>query len=736
MTLTGILQTVSDLMRAMHDDIYLHEAPLRRSRPVPSIIHQFWEGDNKPEFFLTSCADAHKNWTHITWNKALISSQFPDGRLVNDQFMHGALNLLSDVARYEVLMLLGGMYVDADTECIRPVDYLVKESLGINQAMGFYERDANYIDGLLASGVIVTYPWSPLTISLISALKDTDWGQPPWISAGPMHFTKILKKINAKLEGRDYLGILIMPSYHVYPYHHSDKRGPDHMSQIFAKGSVMDQKWGTTHGSYGRSKWKREKTHVKDLDDLLSLYVERVHIPGLSALAKKQVRWVLAKFRNQASLCTRISHLVSSLAFAIATGRVLLFDWRTNDSSEKLYYSDFDDIFDIPISMSFANAVENFGFSDHDIHEMTVNVKSDEQFLRTLRTQDVDRVYMQSIVELERDDWWAVLLIRNRFYRNTVFRGQSSDAIYSRLKKFMFSPKDPVNAFDCNVSESVGSASASVLPSLQNTLDLPEATTACFVYLMAEPTDTSIQRLQRSIASINKNFGGNYPFLLFVDQFQKWQYLQHLVKNRIYVVELDPAVQSTSGVFVIEARDREGLTYPSTFLLGHPSLERFDYAIVMDPDLHATTRWTADPIEGMKNKKFGFWVAFDDAHSEPSLWSNFLEFVRSKQIRVRQPGLVLTADGHYRNTTFCRCFLGAMTSEFRTPQFMAFVEFFDASDGWLHEGKLLAFYVALFMQSADVEFFDYVNIEHGSFHTPLQINIPVVTEDIIAKVFA
>ena len=102
-------------MLAMHDDIYLYEMPTdRRSRRLPTLIHQVWVGDNRPEVLMTSCRDTHQSWTYMFWDNASIARALPNGRLVNDMYHKGDPNLLSVIGRYELLALYGGIVVDSN----------------------------------------------------------------------------------------------------------------------------------------------------------------------------------------------------------------------------------------------------------------------------------------------------------------------------------------------------------------------------------------------------------------------------------------------------------------------------------------------------------------------------------------------------------------------------------------------------------------------------------------------
>ena len=461
----------ADIVR-MHDDAHNHGAPLRR-RPVPRIIHQFWEGSNgRPEVLLQKCKDMHPGWEHRVWNNEEIRKHFPSaestvgflprdgahGELVNQDLYGGVLNLLSDIMRYEVLMLYGGVYLDADTECFRPMDYLMQSDvMGAAQGFGFLEKDKEYHNGLVASGVIGTYAFSPLSVALVSELQRTDWSLAPWQSAGPLYFTRILHLFDNDPTG--YLQVKVLDSFHVYPYHYSHAKPEPHElpSALMQKGAIMDQKWGTTHGSYRDQKWAPlAKLQAHTADDerwtrALGEYSSR-HAIGLSTLAKSRPRWVVATLDPQAGLCNRIAHILSTLAFAMATDRVLLFDWvettprKHENGAETVGHSNFLDLFQRPgIHHSFADALARFGWTEGRAREGSAAIARDNaEFLRALRFSDLDSRYPHPVVFVDRDDWWAPPLTLNPLYSGDALLGDSADRVFAALFGFLFSPKVPV----------------------------------------------------------------------------------------------------------------------------------------------------------------------------------------------------------------------------------------------------------------------------------------------------
>ena len=95
-----------------------------------------------------------------------------------------------------------------------------------------------------------------MSVVLISELQNTDWNQPPWVSAGPMHLTRVIKEFNKGVKDGtlpEYLDVRILDSFYIFPFHHSDTKPstePELHDVLVSKGAIMDHKWGTTYNLY------------------------------------------------------------------------------------------------------------------------------------------------------------------------------------------------------------------------------------------------------------------------------------------------------------------------------------------------------------------------------------------------------------------------------------------------------------------------------------------------------
>lgn len=100
---------------------------------IPKIIHQTWKDDNIPSYFrvLTDTWKIHHpTWKYVLWtdemNRNFIHEKFPS-------FLNRYDNLTfniqrADVIRYFILYSFGGVYVDLDFECIKPIIPLLENS--------------------------------------------------------------------------------------------------------------------------------------------------------------------------------------------------------------------------------------------------------------------------------------------------------------------------------------------------------------------------------------------------------------------------------------------------------------------------------------------------------------------------------------------------------------------------------------------------------------------------------
>lgn len=477
-------------LERMHDDWHVLGSPsTRRTRGIPKVIHQFWVGSRRPPTFaIESCCDLHTQWMHYLWDDALIKTKFSFGQLVNQAEYnrpHQELNLLSDIARYELLMLFGGVYIDADTQCLQPLDFLWRDLYSdpdSNRNDGFcvYESEehSSNVEGhqLVATGVLAMHPFSPTAILLVKYLHQTDWSRPAWISAGPLYATKLFKQLASPMT--------YLPSRLFYPFHHSDTRpsSTDELYRILRdKEALTDQLWSTTHNAYPADKspltpaeilaamrgsveipvtiTPTTTTTATAMERLLAEYAD-FHLRSLSPVNRRRPRWIVVPTESSAGMCNRAMNLASALLLAVATRRTLLFDWDHvpprqwyAEQTEQIGHSGYDATFGPPrIMFSYAKALQYYGWSDAEARNGAITLDwRHRDFLDSLKTRDMDQAYPQSVLFIQRFDWWGPLLLANPVYRG-LFGETTRQEAFPVLFRFLFplKPEDVLVTAKCD----------------------------------------------------------------------------------------------------------------------------------------------------------------------------------------------------------------------------------------------------------------------------------------------
>jgi len=101
--------------------------------PVPLSIHQFWDGPPLPEAFAAFAEGwqrLHPDWRYRLWGGGdlppLRNQDLYDRAAEICPGLEGQLR--SDIVRYELLHRFGGVWVDLDFECLKPIDDLLADT--------------------------------------------------------------------------------------------------------------------------------------------------------------------------------------------------------------------------------------------------------------------------------------------------------------------------------------------------------------------------------------------------------------------------------------------------------------------------------------------------------------------------------------------------------------------------------------------------------------------------------
>lgn len=98
---------------------------------IPKRLHIIWVGDEKkrPDQWIQTWRDHHPDWDVKVWG----NDDYQQGAWINQKHLESLWKAqswigVSNLLRLEILYKHGGIYVDADSICLRPLDDWILES--------------------------------------------------------------------------------------------------------------------------------------------------------------------------------------------------------------------------------------------------------------------------------------------------------------------------------------------------------------------------------------------------------------------------------------------------------------------------------------------------------------------------------------------------------------------------------------------------------------------------------
>ena len=206
---------------------------------IPQIIHQMWIGDKEkcPSNLMKTWKDLNPTFEYIFWNETEInlrSMTFECEKQINEII---EINGKCDIMRWEILYKYGGVFIDADSTCLEPLDdYFMK-----SQAFATYENE-KVQKNLVATGTMGFIKNHHLCRKIIHWIHSTDSydiikNYKAWYSVGPARLTHFLEMDNN-------MDFTVFPSYCFLPIHHTGEIYNGHR-KVYGH-----QEWGTSHQIY------------------------------------------------------------------------------------------------------------------------------------------------------------------------------------------------------------------------------------------------------------------------------------------------------------------------------------------------------------------------------------------------------------------------------------------------------------------------------------------------------
>lgn len=189
---------------------------------IPRIIHQIWMQGEPPEDLAArrvSWREHHPDWEHRLWDERAIRE------LVSDRYAwllpvwdgYPELIMRADIGRYVILHRYGGVYLDMDLECLRPLGPLLAGESLVAALEPQLHRLSRFPGGgaprhLLANGFIASTPGHPFWDHLFKELVRRHHLPDPFSATGPMLLTGACESWPARDE------ISLVPAECFFPF--------------------------------------------------------------------------------------------------------------------------------------------------------------------------------------------------------------------------------------------------------------------------------------------------------------------------------------------------------------------------------------------------------------------------------------------------------------------------------------------------------------------------------------
>lgn len=214
---------------------------------IPRVFHQIWINRDEPALperyraWHQSWLHHHPQWTLRLWNLDNLDFE-PEQRALIDAAPSYAQK--ADILRYEILWRHGGVYIDVDFECLRPLDSVIA---------GLEHFVVSENGRVLSIGIIGARAGSPYLKRCIARLPARVGLAPPNIETGPAYFTQCLLGDGF---GPD---VAMLPSHWFYPYSMDQ---PERAAGPFPQAYAVHH-WAATWNAAQRPWWKRGAARLR-----------------------------------------------------------------------------------------------------------------------------------------------------------------------------------------------------------------------------------------------------------------------------------------------------------------------------------------------------------------------------------------------------------------------------------------------------------------------------------------
>jgi mannosyltransferase OCH1-like enzyme len=201
---------------------------------IPKVFHRYWTGGPLPTEMVeygATWADQHPDWRSQLWT----DDDLPE--LQNQKLFNHAADwaprnqgqFKADVVRYELLHRYGGVWVDTDFECLKPINELL---YGVGAFVAWETQDVWANNAIM--GAVEGHPFLRALIERLPARVERANSSRPAVMSGPQFLTEVLK---------DFPGVHVFPQGHFYPYL---------WNELHRKGEAFPEAYAVHHWNNAR----------------------------------------------------------------------------------------------------------------------------------------------------------------------------------------------------------------------------------------------------------------------------------------------------------------------------------------------------------------------------------------------------------------------------------------------------------------------------------------------------
>lgn len=207
---------------------------------IPKIIHQIWIGEKPaPTNMMNTWKEKNLDFEYIFWNEEELVKRCMEFKCTRQINMINEINGKADIIRWEILLKYGGIFIDADSICIEPLD---ETFTTVKEGFATYENETMR-GKLVATGTMGFIPNHKLCQDIVNYIasdesEETIRAFRAWYSVGPALLTRFLETGN-------YPKMTIFNSHYFLPIHFTGNGKYEGHKKVYGY-----QEWGTAKQSY------------------------------------------------------------------------------------------------------------------------------------------------------------------------------------------------------------------------------------------------------------------------------------------------------------------------------------------------------------------------------------------------------------------------------------------------------------------------------------------------------